>query len=135
MTSLGLRPVVRRPVSKDTPDRTDTSGRNCPASEIRPKRTDRTDRTDRDMNNDRLAEAKARLSRAAERYLRNEPGAAEEADAARAEVDALRAIERARLCAFDGCQTITVELFCWRHRLPPATAGKLSDGEPGAAEG
>ena len=50
MTSLGLRPVVRRPVSKDTPDRTDTSGRNCPASEGRPKRTDRTHRTKRTVS-------------------------------------------------------------------------------------
>lgn len=44
---------------------------------------------------DKLAEAKARLSRAAERCLRNEPGAPAEADEARAEVDALLAIERA----------------------------------------
>lgn len=47
MTGLGLRPGVRRPVSKDTPDRTDTSGRICPVSERRPKRTNRTNRTDR----------------------------------------------------------------------------------------
>lgn len=45
MTTLGLRPGVRRPVSKDTPDRTDTSGRNCPVSETRPKRPNRTNRT------------------------------------------------------------------------------------------
>ena len=42
VTGWGLRPAVRRPVSKDTPDRTDAPDRNCPASEGRPKRTNRT---------------------------------------------------------------------------------------------
>jgi hypothetical protein len=42
---VGLRTGVRRPVSKDTPDRTDANRRTCPASEsIRsgPNRTNRT---------------------------------------------------------------------------------------------
>lgn len=42
----------------------------------------------------RLREAKDRLSAAAAACLRGEPGAAEEANAARAEVDALLAQER-----------------------------------------
>lgn len=46
--------------------------------------------------NDRLAEAKRRLSIAAQGCLQNRPGAAEEANAARAEVDALLALMKAQ---------------------------------------
>jgi hypothetical protein len=29
---------------------------------------------------------------------------------------------RAHLCAADNCQMLTLDLYCWRHRQPPATA-------------
>jgi hypothetical protein len=43
--TLGTASGVRRPVSKDIPDRTDALARTCPASGMRPKRTNRTNRT------------------------------------------------------------------------------------------
>lgn len=68
---------------------------------------------------DQLAEAKRRLSRAAESCLKNEPGAAEAADQANAEVDALLAIQKAQagqLCGEPGCKRITLRDKCDVHR-------------------
>ena len=62
VTGRGLRPAVRRPVSKATPDRTDACRRTCPASEGRPKRTNRTLRTVRRFNSDTEALAQRYLS-------------------------------------------------------------------------
>jgi hypothetical protein len=69
----------------------------------------------------KLTEAKARLSRAAAGCLAGVPGAAEAANQARAEVDALLLIERtlgACECRWPGCRTLTVDGsgLCARHR-------------------
>lgn len=67
----------------------------------------------------KLIEAKRRLSEAAASCLRNEPGAPEAADQAKAEVDALQAMKRAQgphQCRFPGCLTLTVKTYCARHR-------------------
>jgi hypothetical protein len=37
---------------------------------------------------------------------------------------ALPPIQRAHLCAYDGCGTIVIEMYCWRHRALPAPAGE-----------
>jgi len=70
-----------------------------------------------DALENRLADAKKRLSEAAAACLENRPGAADEADAAQADVQAALALQRAaRRCAEPGCNTITLHDRCERHR-------------------
>ena len=60
--------------------------------------------------------AKARLNAAAQACLENRPRAADAADEAKAELDALQHPQRAHLCAADNCCVITLDLYCWKHR-------------------
>jgi hypothetical protein len=77
-----------------------------------------------------LMEAKRRLSQAAQDCLAGVPGAAEAANQARAEFDALLLIERtlgACECRWPGCRTLTVDGsgLCARHR--PRTNRRTSE--------
>jgi hypothetical protein len=65
-----------------------------------------------------LTLAKAKLNAAAAACISGQPGAAEEADQAKAEVDSLLALQRARgqRCGYPGCDTITIQTYCAKHR-------------------
>jgi hypothetical protein len=66
-----------------------------------------------------LERAKAKLSAAAGACLRNEPGAAEAANVANAEVAGLLAMQRAQRgeqCRAPGCRTLTLRGLCDAHR-------------------
>lgn len=69
----------------------------------------------------RLIEAKERLSRAAQACLENRAGAAEQANAAQAEVTTLLALQRAQggqQCKAPGCGCLTFRGLCDLHRPP-----------------
>ena len=67
----------------------------------------------------KLAAAKQKLNRAAQACLRNEPGAADEADRALAEVASLQAmLNMQRRCTEPGCGRVTLRDKCDRHRAP-----------------
>lgn len=69
----------------------------------------------------RLRAAKTALTRAAAACLRNEPGAAELANVALAEVESLQAqlkASRGRTCSEPGCSRFTLRDRCDAHRPP-----------------